>query len=89
MKNKPLFFLILLSLSISVTISAADAEDRRGPPGRGHRPELTEEQKTCLEGKLGPKDSGTRPARAVMDMALSECGVEKPKEKPKEESQSE
>jgi hypothetical protein len=47
MKNKQLTFLFLLSLAISVAISAA-AEDRKGPPGGGHGPQLTDAQKTCL-----------------------------------------
>ena len=82
MKNKQLSFLFLLSLSISVVISAAVAEDRRSPPGRGHRMQLTDTQKSCLEGKLGPKDSGTRPSREVMESAMSACGIEKPKSPP-------
>jgi hypothetical protein len=72
---KKLPMLFLLSLSISFAI-AADQQ-------RGHgRPQLTDTQKTCLEGKLGARDSGNRPSREAMEAAMSACGVEKPKGPP-------
>lgn len=74
---KKLPILFLLSLSISVAIAA---EHQRGP-GR-HGPQLTDAQKTCLEGKLGARDSGNRPSREAMQAAFSACGVEKPKGPP-------
>jgi hypothetical protein len=74
---KKLPMLFLLSLSISFAIAA---DQQRG---RGHgRPQLTDTQKTCLEGKLGARDSGNRPSREAMEAAMSACGVEKPKGPP-------
>lgn len=69
--------LFLLSLSISVAIAA---DQQRGPGSRG--PQLTDEQKTCLEGKLGARDSGNRPTHEAMVAAMSACGVERPKGPP-------
>lgn len=66
--------LFLLSLSISFAI-AADQQRGHGHGG----PQLTDAQKTCLEGKLGARDSGNRPSREAMEAAMSACGVEKPK----------
>lgn len=74
---KKLPMLFLLSLSISVAIAA---EHQRGP-GRGG-PQLTDTQKSCLEGKLGARDSGNRTSREAMQAAFSACGVEKPKGPP-------
>lgn len=77
MKNKQLTYLFLLSLSISAVIAA------ERPRGDGHRgPQFTAEQKACLEGKLGPKESGNRPTREAMEAAFSACGIEKPKGPP-------
>ena len=83
-KRKPnvqLIALFLISLSISVVIAE---EHGRGPAGgeRGkHRPQLTDAQKTCLEGKIGVP-GGERPTRESMIAAFAECGVEKPKGPP-------
>jgi hypothetical protein len=87
MKNKQLSILFLLSLSISIAISASAAEERRGPQGRRHGLELTNNQKSCLEDKLGARDSGNRPSREAMETALAACGVEKPKGPPPGEKQ--
>lgn len=75
--------LFLLSLSISFAI-AADQQRGHG----GHRgPQLTDTQKTCLEGKLGARDSGNRPSREAMEAAMSACGVEKPQGPPPGQNQ--
>lgn len=72
-KKLPLLFLLSLSISFAI---AADQQ-------RGHRgPQLTDAQKTCLDGKLGAPGSLDRPSREAMDAAMSACGVEKPKGPP-------
>lgn len=76
--NRQLTILFLISLSISAVIAG---EHGRGP-GKGRGPNLTDEQKTCLEGKIGPRDSGTRPSREAMEAAFAACGIEKPKGPP-------
>lgn len=71
--------LFLMSLAISFAIAAERPE--RGP-GKGHRPQLTDEQRTCLEAKLGARDGGNRPTKEAMDAAFSSCGIEKLKAPP-------
>ena len=44
---------------------------------RGHRRDLTDEQKTCLESILGKKGEGDRPTREQMKAAAEQCGLEK------------
>jgi hypothetical protein len=80
--KKQLLFLFSVSLALSVAIAN---ERPKGPHGGG--PQLTSEQKSCLESKLGPKDSGNRPSRDVMEAAMSACGVERPKGPPPGERQ--
>lgn len=41
-------------------------------------PNLTDSQRSCLEGKLGAPESGKRPDRDQMRAAFQECGVEMP-----------
>lgn len=82
LKKLPMLFLLSLSISFAI---AADQQR-----GRGHgRPQLTDVQKTCLESKLGARDSGNRPSREAKRAAMNACGVEKPKGPPAEEKSSE
>lgn len=47
-----------------------------GPRGGG--PQLTDEQRSCLDGKIGAPGSGTRPSREQMEAAFSACGIQPP-----------
>ena len=55
---------------------SAYGQGRRG--GRGERPQLTDEQKSCLEGILGVRGQGERPSREQKKAAAEQCGLEKP-----------
>lgn len=55
-------------------IQAPNHQGRR----QHHRPELTDEQKTCLEGKIGAPGQGSKPSRDEFETAFSECGIQKP-----------
>jgi hypothetical protein len=50
------------------------AGDGPGRPG----PNLTDEQRTCLEGKIGEPGNGSRPSREKMNTAFSACGIARP-----------
>ena len=78
---------ILSLLLITTVCSFAFANDegggkehhRRGPP----KMNLTDEQQTCLDSKLGKRgESAERPSREVVEAAFTACGVEKPKGPP-------
>lgn len=74
---------LAMVLVMSVVCSLASAEEQQ--EGRRPRPphlNLTEEQRTCLEGKLGKPGDGERPSREAMEAAFSACGVEKPERMP-------
>lgn len=45
-------------------------EERRGP-------EMTEEQRTCLESKIGRPGDANRPTFEAMNTAFAECGIER------------
>ena len=49
-------------------------ERRQGPP----QLQLTDDQKTCLEGQIGKPGQGSRPSREQMEAAFETCGIEKP-----------
>ena len=76
--NRQLTILFLISLSISAVIAQEHGKGPGQGRGRGPRPTLTEEQKTCLDGKIGVP-GGEKPTRESMAAAFAECGVEKPK----------
>ena len=71
----------LFILSLTISIAIAGERGQRGPGGHGG-PQLTDTQKSCLEGKIGTPGSGNRPSREAMEAAFSACGVEKPKGPP-------
>ncbi|AUN99405.1 hypothetical protein DOM21_03930 [Bacteriovorax stolpii] len=73
---------MLFAISLCLSVAIAGERGQRGP-GRGG-PQLTDAQKTCLEGKIGAPGSGNRPSHEAMEAALSACGVEKPKGPPPE-----
>lgn len=78
MNKKQHKYFLLLSLSIASVVYA----ERPEVGGHHKGPQFTAEQKTCLEGKLGPKDRGNRPTREAMEAAFAACGIEKPKGPP-------
>lgn len=53
------------------------APNHEGRRQHHQRPQLTDEQKTCLEGKIGTPEQGTKPSREEFDAVLSECGIQK------------
>ncbi len=73
-------------LILSFTFSAFAQEERvqRGPRG-GRGPQLTDAQRTCLEGILGKPGEGERPSHEQMAAAFSSCGIEKPNKRPASE----
>lgn len=46
--------------------------------GPGHGPQLTDEQRTCLEGKIGKPAQGQPPSPEQMQAAFNACGVQAP-----------
>lgn len=70
--NNAFFSLILTAFLLSAISSAQPG------PGRGHGPQLTDTQRSCLESKIGAPGSGNRPSREEMDAAMSACGIERP-----------
>lgn len=43
----------------------------------GHKgPKMNDEQRACVEAKLGPKEEGQRPSWEEKKAAFSECGVD-------------
>ena len=70
---------MLFALSLCLSIAIAGERGQRGPGGG---PQLTDAQKSCLEGKIGAPGSRNRPSREAMEAAFSACGVEKPKGPP-------
>ncbi len=79
---------MLFALSLCLSIAIAGERGQRGPGGGGG-PQLTDAQKTCLDGKIGAPGSGNRPSREAMEAAFSACGVEKPKGPPQGAQQQE
>ena len=45
-------------------------------------PQLTDTQRTCLEGKIGKPGSGSRPSPGQMKAAFESCGIEAPQRGP-------
>jgi hypothetical protein len=71
-------FIGIVVLGLGSFVNGDDSN--QGPPPGGHPPhmKLTDEQRTCLEGKLGKPGEGPRPTREAMEAALKACGVPKP-----------
>lgn len=65
---KAAIFLIILGSLLRVDYSYAQSG----------MPQLTAEQRTCLEGKIGRPGSGTRPTQEQMMAAFQSCGVQAP-----------
>jgi hypothetical protein len=74
---------IILSFSMSAFAQEEEGE-HRGP--RGHRPQLTDVQRSCLEGLLGKPGEGERPSHEQMDAAFTSCEIPKPPKRPATES---
>lgn len=95
MKRKLSTILLILSLSCSSQMilaqtdstesgneSESNSETRKEHrPHRKHGPhmELTSEQKTCLESKIGKPEVAERPSREVMEAAFKACEIVPPK----------
>lgn len=75
---KYIFIILTVSSLCAVSFANGEGRERRGPP----RMNLTDEQRTCLESKIGKPGEGERPSREVMESAFEACGVEKPKGPP-------
>lgn len=73
---------ILLTLSTAVVAQQEETHKHRGRRGGGPMANLTEEQRTCLEGKIGTPGSGERPSREAMKQAFDDCGIEAPQRHP-------
>lgn len=71
--------LIIISLILSHSAFAQEHGNR------GHHPEFSVEQKSCLAKILGEPGSGERPSREKMEAALSSCNIERPKGPPDHE----
>lgn len=80
MKNMKSLVAGMMILSFTFSAFAQEEHQHRGPRGRG--PQLTETQKSCLEGLLGKPGESERPSHEQMDAAFSACGIAKPNKKP-------
>lgn len=58
-----------------------EGQPPRGPRG-GRGPQLTDTQRSCIEGILGKPGEGERPTHEQMDAAFSSCGISRPNKKP-------
>lgn len=74
----------MMILALTQTAFAQEEREHRGPRGRG--PQLTDTQRSCLEGILGKPGEGERPSHEQMAAAMSSCGIEKPSKRPASES---
>ncbi len=93
MKQKLSTILLILSLSCSSQMILAQTEStdsgnesnsesrKEHRPHRKHGPhvELSSEQKTCLESKIGKPEAAERPSREVMEAAFKACEIVPPK----------
>lgn len=70
----------MMILSLNLSAFAQEEGPHRGPRGRG--PQLTDTQRSCLEGILGKPGEGERPSHEEMDAAFNTCGIVKPNKKP-------
>ncbi len=68
---KTAFFATLLGLQFVGASSYA----QRGP-------QLTDQQRTCIEGKIGKSESGSRPSPDKMKAAFESCGIQEPQRGP-------
>lgn len=69
----------LITAFLLLSVSGYAQQSGRGHGG-GHPPHmnLTDTQKSCLEGILGKPGEGTRPTREAMEAAFTNCNIEKP-----------
>jgi hypothetical protein len=75
------YTIMLLAISAFCGLAnAQDKGDRRGPPRGG--PPISEEQKACLDGKLGVLNEGERPDRETMKAAFRDCKIKMPQRPP-------
>lgn len=93
MKKKLSTILMILSLTFASHMTLATSESAESSiesnselkkelrPHRKHGPrmELTSEQKTCLESKIGKPEVTERPSREDMEAAFKACEIMPPK----------
>jgi hypothetical protein len=86
LKYRTFIGLFFLALAV-VGSAAANADDPStpppGPPPGHHHPQLTAEQKACMESKLGKPGEGERPSKDQIMAALEACHVPKPPHPPR------
>lgn len=66
-----------IAIGALLIFSSYSQAQQRGSEGR-RGPQLTAEQRTCLEEIIGNPGQGDRPSREKMEAAMSTCGIEKP-----------
>jgi hypothetical protein len=81
MKNMKNLFAGLVILGFALNSFAQEEECQNHEP-RGRDPQLTDTQRTCLEGLIGRPGEGERPTHEQMDAAFTSCGIEKPNKRP-------
>ena len=73
--------ILLGTLLLSLTIPALaddDSDYRKGPPGGGRGPQLTDAQRSCIESQLGGSPREVKATMEQMKAAASSCGIEMP-----------
>lgn len=85
--SKPtnLIFSASLLLTLFTNTVMAEEKQHRRPPHHN----FTEEQRSCLEGKIGKPGEGERPSREKMEAAFNACGIQKPERPNKTEEAAE
>lgn len=66
----------LISLLLGISTSALATEVR--PPIGMSVPQLSNEQRKCIESKMGKPGEGERPSRDKMELVMKECASSKP-----------
>ena len=72
----------MMILSFACGAFAQEEESHHRGPRGGRGPQLTDTQRSCIEGILGKPGEGERPTHEQMDAAFSSCGIVKPNKKP-------
>jgi hypothetical protein len=75
------FYPVFIGIAVLGLGSFVNGDDsNQGPLLGGHPPhmKLTDEQRTCLDGKLVQPGEGERPSKDAMEAAFKACGVPKP-----------
>jgi hypothetical protein len=79
MKSFQRFYPVFIGICVLGLGSLVNGDEgRQGPP----KMDLTDEQQTCLEGKLGKPGEGERPTHEKMEAAFNSCGIARPDRAP-------